>query len=133
MTEKNPYKQRLEAWEKARFAPAPEAELNPTPPSFTTEAPMRDGVKLYTEVFLPPESDSAFPTVLIRSPYPYSKPSRHDKMSISRYLDAGYALVFQLTRGQGQSEGTFHFFSDDVDDGYDAVAWVPSKTGAMAK
>jgi putative CocE/NonD family hydrolase len=33
-------------------------------------------------------------------------------------------VVFQLTRGQGQSEGTFRFFRDDINDGYDAIGWI---------
>ena len=128
MTEKKNYEQRLKDWEKARFAPAPEPDLKPTKPSFVHQVSMRDGIKLYTEVFLPSPLVSSHPVVLLRSPYPYSRPSRHDKMYISRYLKAGYAVVFQLTRGQGQSEGTFHWFSDDADDGYDCIAWIAEQS-----
>jgi len=117
------YEARLAAWQKARFAPPPEKLPTPTEPTQIEMVPMRDGVKLYTEIFLP-ASSAAVPVVLIRSPYPYSRPSRNDKRPISRYLQAGYAVVFQLTRGQGFSEGTFHFFRDDIADSYDAVEWV---------
>ena len=128
MTEKISYEQRLKRWENARFAPAPEPDLNPVPPSLTEMVAMSDGTKLYTEIFLPPVDNKPFPTILIRSPYPYSRPSRHDKMAIPRYLASGYVVVFQLTRGQGQSEGTFHQHSDDADDGYDCIAWITQQS-----
>lgn len=123
------YEQRLAAWEKARYAPPPEAPLSPTPPTLIKKVPMRDGIQLYTEIFLPPDAGSveAYPVILLRSPYPYARPSRNDKRPVRRYVEAGYAVVFQLTRGQGQSEGTFHIFKDDVDDGYDCVEWLASQ------
>ena len=128
MTENKSYDQRLNEWERARFVPAPEPDLNPFPPALTELVAMRDGVALYTEIFLPSLLNKSFPTILLRSPYPYSRPSRHNKISISRYLEAGYIVVFQLTRGQGQSEGTFHQHSDDADDGYDCIDWVAQQT-----
>jgi len=124
MTEIKNYEERLKEWNRARFAPQPERDLTPSEPSFVTEIGMRDGVKLYTEVFFQGAANRSCPVVLIRSPYPYSKLSRNDKLPVSRYLESGYVIVFQLTRGQGQSEGTFHFYSDDVNDGYDTIAWI---------
>ena len=38
---------------KARFSPPPEPPLNPIEPTLIETVPMRDGVKLYTEIFLP--------------------------------------------------------------------------------
>ena len=60
------YETRLAAWEKARFAPPPEKPLTPTEPTQIVMVPMRDGVSLYTEIFLPLQSEPA-PVVLIRS------------------------------------------------------------------
>ena len=128
MPEECTYAKQLSEWEKARFGPAPEPALNPFTPTFTEMVAMSDGVRLYTEVFLPDGLSKPGPAVFIRSPYPYSLPSRHDKMSIPRYLESGYAIVFQLTRGQGQSEGAFHFFSDDADDGYEAISWIEEQS-----
>ena len=129
MSDNKTYQQRCNEWEKARFAPAPEPELNPHPASLTAMVAMSDGTKLYTEIFLPADQHNApFPVILVRSPYPYSLPSRHDKIAIDRYLQADYAVVFQLTRGQGQSEGVFHHHSDDTADGYDCIAWIAAQT-----
>ena len=93
---------------------------------------MRDGIRLYTEVFLP-DVTGAYPAIFMRSPYPYTRPSRNDKHPLSRYQEAGYAVVFQLTRGQGQSEGEFHFFKDDINDGYDAIQWIALQSWSNGK
>lgn len=130
LTQKS-YEQRFKTWQKNRFSPPPTPDLRPTRPTMIEKVPMRDGVALYTEIFLPspPEKriEGSFPIVLIRSPYPYSVPSRNDKRPISRYLEVGYAVVFQITRGQGQSEGVFHFFKDDANDGYDCIEWIAAQ------
>lgn len=120
------HQEKMALWLAARFAPPPEPELEPNVPTLVEKVAMRDGVSLYTEVFLPP-GKGAFPTVLCRSPYPYSRPSRDDQLPISRYLDAGYAFVYQLTRGQHSSEGIFRFCKDDIEDGHDSVDWIANQ------
>ena len=122
MLEKS-YLNRLNIWKNSRFNPQPEHDLSPRLPSRFEMVPMRDNVRLYTEVFLP-ENTGPFPVVLHRSPYPMYRPSRHDFWPLSRYLEAGYAYVFQNTRGQYKSEGEFTFHLDDVDDGYDCIEWI---------
>lgn len=120
------YKERLAQWQAARFAPPPEPDPVPTAPTLVEKVAMRDGIGLYTEVFLPAK-DGRYPTVLCRSPYPYSRPSKNDRFATQQFLEAGFAVVFQLTRGQHSSEGVFRFFLDDIDDGYDSVEWVASQ------
>jgi putative CocE/NonD family hydrolase len=92
---------------------------------------MRDGIKLYTEVFLPAGGvkygEVKWPVILLRSPYPYSRLSRNSAENVSAYLSAQYVVVFQLCRGQGKSEGNFHMYSDEVNDGYDAIEWIASQ------
>ena len=126
------YASRLTAWQKAKFAPPPEKPLTPAEPTQSAMMPMRDGIRLYSEIFLP-ASPKACPVILMRSPYPYSRPSRNDKHPLIRYLKAGYAVVFQLTRGQGKSEGDFHFLRDDIDDGYDTIQWIAEQTWSNGK
>lgn len=123
---KKSYKEQYDVWLKNRFAPPPEPELTPSRPTMIEMVPMRDGVRLYTEIFLPNKVNCT-PVILRRSPYPYSRPSRNDKAPISRYLEAGYAYVFQLTRGQGKSEGTFHMYKDDAEDGKDCIDWIATQ------
>ena len=126
------YEVRLANWEKAKFSPPPEKPLTPADPTLVESVPMRDGVSLYTEIFLP-QSSVSVPVILIRSPYPFTCPSRNDKRPISRYQQAGYAVVFQLTRGQGQSDGCFRLLQDDINDGYDAIEWIAKQAWCNGK
>lgn len=117
------YQERLAAWQRGRFAPPPEAPASPSTPSTIAYVTMRDGVDLYTEIFLP-NLEGAFPVILIRSPYPMFRPSRHDPWPISRYVEQGYAFVFQLVRGQGMSGGKFRRYMHEMHDGYDCIDWI---------
>lgn len=120
-----------------RFAPKP----RPTPahcaePSIIEMVPMRDGVCLYTEIFLPvtplgvrqtagaDASSVPRPVLLMRTAYPISLLSRQESTRVYRYGEAGYVLVCQLTRGQGLSEGDFRRYVDDPADGYDCIEWI---------
>ncbi len=85
----------------------------------TYMVPMRDGVKLATDVYLPDEK-GPFPVALIRTPY--------DKNAIEGIgVDGarrGYAVVVQDTRGRFASEGANLPFETDARDGYDTVEWI---------
>ena len=88
--------------------------------------PMRDGVRLATDVYLPARDgipiDIAFPTILTRTPY--------DKGPKSVILDGewwarrGYARVIQDVRGRFASEGDFYLLKNEAEDGYDTVEWL---------
>ena len=122
----------LRGWRQFNFPPPPSPPLNPIDPTQTIMLPMRDDIKLYTELFLP-EPTLPHPCILIRSPYPFSCPSRNGKVSIERCLKAGYAVVFQLTRGQGQSEGEFRLLKNEANDGYDTIQWVADQSWSNGK
>ena len=79
--------------------------------------PMRDGVKLATNVFLP-EGEGPWPVVLSRTPYNKGKAEAREKAE-KQYLANGYARVVQDCRGRFASEGEYRAFIDDMDDGYD--------------
>ena len=68
--------------------------------------PMRDGVRLATDVYRPqPDNGAAtekLPTILIRTPYGKD----FDPLTLERSWAAhGYAVVVQDTRGRYKSEG----------------------------
>ena len=56
--------------------------------------PMRDGVRLDAEIYLPNTAEPPYPTVLIRSPYPSEKTLRPFD-TYTAFVRAGYAIVFQ--------------------------------------
>ena len=127
LTPEERHRKSLDMWERARFAPPPEPPLHPMEPTCIDMVEMRDGVKLYTEVFLPNhDAERPYPVILLRSPYPYSKPSLKGKEHLSPLVESDFALVFQLVRGQGDSEGRFRFFFNEAEDGFDAIAWIRS-------
>jgi putative CocE/NonD family hydrolase len=73
--------------------------------------PMRDGVKLYTAVYLPRNQKSPSPILLERTPYgagPYGEENYRGGLRGSpKMQEAGYAFAFQDVRGMGRSEGVF--------------------------
>jgi len=89
--------------------------------------PMRDGVELAADVYLP-EGRGPFPTLLHRVPYSREAGRIVDfSLDAQRCIKAGYAVVVQDVRGRFASGGTFTPFLDDADDGTDTVAWVASQ------
>jgi predicted acyl esterase len=89
------------------------------------EMPMRDGVRLPTEILLPPEG-ARFPTALVRTPY--------GRLSVATYARSaqknGCAVVVQDTRciRGGPARGgdpldTVH----EAEDGYDCVEWIAAQ------
>src|SRR5262249_35152043 len=70
--------------------------------------PVRDGVKLYTTIYVPKEHKGPLPFLMMRTPYGID--SRGPK-ALKEYLkdlaDEGYIFVFQDIRGRHKSEGQF--------------------------
>lgn len=83
----------------------------------TVMVPMRDGVKLATDVYLP-KPEGKFPAILTRTPY--NKAGGNYKP----FLDAGYAVIVQDVRGRYQSEGKWVPIKDDPNDGFDTAKWI---------
>lgn len=111
--------------------------------------PMRDGVHLFTSVYVPKDGSRAYPFLIDRTPYsvgPYGVDQYRNHLGPSPDFDkSGYIFVFQDVRGRYMSEGTFvemrpHIddkkSSKDVDDSsdlYDTIDWllknVPNNNG----
>lgn len=80
--------------------------------------PMRDGIKLHTEIYTPKHQDGPLPFIFERTPY-----GLHDdqkgyttKFRIYRELiPEGFIFVFQDIRGRYGSEGKFVMFRDPRD------------------
>lgn len=90
--------------------------------------PMRDGVELSANIFLPkvPQgtagtAEGEFPVILIRSPYGKGNEKYGDGLF---YAGRGYVLVSQDCRGKGASGGRWEPFANEGDDGRDTQAWI---------
>lgn len=108
------------------------------PPSLATASVrMRDGVSLSTYVWLP-RAGTKHPTILLRNPYGLRYGPGADMFrfaGLQRYVEEGYAVVVQDTRGTGASGGKFRFFAAEAHDGYDTIEWIAAQAwsnGAVA-
>jgi uncharacterized protein len=111
--------------------------------------PMRDGVHLFTSVYVPKDSSHSYPFLISRTPYnvgPYGVDQYSNHLGPTPDFDqSGYIFVFQDVRGRWMSEGTFvemrpHIddkkSAKDVDDStdlYDTIDWllknIPNNNG----
>jgi uncharacterized protein len=92
----------------------------------TEMVPMRDGISLATDLYLP-SGTTPRATVLVRTPY--GRGGRIEEADW--YVPFGMAYVVQDTRGCGDSEGEDETFWADgwgtQQDGYDTIQWVASQ------
>ncbi len=111
--------------------------------------PMRDGVHLFTSVYVPKDGTRTYPFLINRTPYsvaPYGVDFYRRQLGPSPEFDkSGYIFVNQDVRGRFMSEGTFvemrpHIDNkkskqdvDDSSDLYDTIEWllknVPNNNG----
>ena len=97
--------------------------------------PMRDGVRLATEVYRPKDAEGDVPAIFWRTPYNWSplagsNPNRPNAM-LKYALDAlerGYAFVVQSERGKYFSEGEWEILGHPRTDGYDALTWIAEQS-----
>lgn len=96
--------------------------------------PMRDGVRLATDVYLAGARREPGPVVLIRLPYDKSGPYTAMPATATLLNDSGYHVVVQDVRGKFRSEGETVMFTHEAADGYDTIDWItrqPWSDGAV--
>src|SRR6202021_2462039 len=128
---------------------SPEFDVKEHYTKYQYRIPMRDGVHLFTAVYVPKDSSQACPFLINRTPYsvaPYGVDQYRARLGPAAEFDkAGYIFVMQDVRGRYMSEGTFvemrpHIdnkkSNQDVDDSsdlYDTIEWllknVPNNNG----
>lgn len=97
---------------------------------FGVMIPMRDGVRLAADVWLP-ETPGRYPVLLARTPYLKTTLGLNEW---ARYFASrGYVFVVQDVRGRGDSEGKFEFFFGDGKDGYDTIEWLAKQRWANGR
>lgn len=95
----------------------------------TLFVPMRDGVRLATDLYLPDGNQGPLPAILVRTPYNKDGGGRGIAEAA---CSKGYACVVQDTRGRFQSEGSdaIVFQNDgwgERRDGQDTLAWLTAQ------
>ncbi|HTL08839.1 MAG TPA: CocE/NonD family hydrolase [Chitinophagaceae bacterium] len=105
------------------------------------QVPMRDGVRLFTAIYLPKDSSQKHPILLTRTPYscaPYGE--QHLTPNLWNrywryYARENYIMVIQDVRGRWMSEGDFvdirpynpdkkGIETDEASDSYDTIDWL---------
>ncbi len=99
----------------------------------TVMVPMRDGVRLATDVYRPARGGRAvegrFPVILYRTPYNKNGLVK-DASFFARH---GYVVLAQDCRGRFASEGAFYAFVNEGLDGYDAIEWAAGQPWSNGK
>src|SRR5262245_34919587 len=113
--------------------------------------PMRDGVKLFTAIYVPRDATRKYPLLMKRTPYsvaPYGADQYPAALGPSEhFLKAGYIFINQDVRGRFMSEGEFVEVTphrptksnksdiDESSDTYDTIEWllrnVPGHNGRV--
>ena len=94
--------------------------------------PMRDGVRLSTDLYFPAEASGPFSTIMIRSPYGKTREYPYGGV-VPLLVEAGYVVAYQDTRGRYESEGQYTVRLSDREDGYDAVTWLSAQPWSNQK
>ncbi len=115
--------------------------------------PMRDGVRLFTAVYVPNDTSKEYPMLLLRTPYsisPYGPDLYKDKIGPHEAFEKeGFIFVHQDVRGRFMSEGQFVHMTphiadkktnsdtDESTDTYDTIDWlvknIPNHNGRVGQ
>lgn len=112
--------------------------------------PMRDGIRLFTRVYVPKDESQLWPILLTRTPYalkPYGDANYNDPSgSFATLAKDRFVLVTQDVRGRYGSEGQYEHVrpfnpnkgpqeSDESSDAFDTIDWlvknVPNNNGKV--
>ena len=101
---------------------------------------MRDGVKLFTSIYIPRDTTGFYPVLMVRTPYsvaPYGEDNYPRRLHANSLLAREpFIFVFQDVRGRHLSEGQFKEMTpaiavkkdstevDESSDTYDTIEWL---------
>lgn len=118
---------------------------------FEYRIPVRDGVKLFTSVYVPKDTSESYPILMSRTPYsiaPYGSDQYPTSLRVSeKYVREKFIFVFQDVRGRYMSEGVYVNVRpylpakngpkdiDETTDTYDTIDWliknIPNNNGRV--
>jgi hypothetical protein len=91
--------------------------------------PMRDSVRIATDVYHPKDASKTYPAIWVRTPYNFNywdvaNGVPRDMTMALTAIKRGYAFVEMQERGQFFSEGEWDVLGPPLTDGEDEVAWM---------
>jgi hypothetical protein len=90
--------------------------------------PMRDGVQLATDVYLPKDRDGPVPAIFVKTPYNFNRIEGGQLEWAIESVERGYAFVVQNERGRYYSEGEWEILGRPRKDGYDSIDWIAKQS-----
>ncbi|HLZ52030.1 MAG TPA: CocE/NonD family hydrolase [Candidatus Acidoferrum sp.] len=100
--------------------------------------PMRDGVRLATDIYRPKNATGRVPIIWVRTPYNFNywdvrNGVPADMTTILTAIKRGYAYVLQNERGHFFSEGNYDILGPPRTDGKDALDWLSAQSWSNGK
>src|SRR5690348_5817958 len=100
--------------------------------------PMRDGVRMATDVYRPKNASGPVPIVFVRTPYNFNywdvrNGAPRDLSAELEAVKRGYAYVEMNERGHFFSEGNYDILGPPRSDGDDAFTWMSSQPWSNGK
>ena len=100
--------------------------------------PMRDGVRLATDIYRPKNATGKVPIIWVRTPYNFNywdvrNGVPADMTTILTAIKRGYAYVLQNERGHFFSEGNYDILGPPRTDGKDALDWLSAQSWSSGK
>ncbi len=116
------------------------------------QIPMRDGIKLFTAIYIPKDKNEKHPMLITRTPYSCRPYGENNYIPVwnsykMEYAKENYIFVLQDVRGRYMSEGEFMDVRpfnpnkktkndiDEASDSYDAIDWliknIPDNNGKV--
>ena len=119
---------------------APSLDVRANYQKYDYAIPVRDGVKLFTSVYVPRDTSRTYPLLLNRTPYsvgPYGADAYPRLLGpAAGFAEAAYIFVYQDVRGRNHSEGRFVHMTpqkdvklstadvDESSDTWDTIDWL---------
>jgi len=100
--------------------------------------PMRDGVRIATDVYRPKDASKKYATIFVRTPYNFNfwDVRNGAPRDLSNELEAvkrGYAFVEMNERGHFFSEGNYDILGPPLTDGIDEFTWISKQPWSNGK
>jgi putative CocE/NonD family hydrolase len=95
--------------------------------------PMRDGVRLSTNIYTPRGAHGRLPVVLWKTPYNEHRLRGSSQRYALEAVRRGYVFIVQSERGRYFSEGKWEILGRPQTDGYDTLSWIAAQDWSNGK
>lgn len=95
--------------------------------------PMRDRVRLSTNIYTPKNAKGRLPVILWKTPYNEHKLRGSTQRYAIEAVRRGYVFIVQNERGRYFSEGKYEILGKPQTDGYDTLSWIAAQGWSNGK